>query len=99
MSSKTVYPTIGILARLKLYITLQLNLSIIDEMSVEQMVNTIDELPHFNHLELWEQFHTGTNLDSIREQWLLEMIDRHGVNNLEIEARRLYLILKDRLKQ
>ena len=90
----TVYPTIGILARLNLKVTQQLNKET-EELNMVELVNLTFDLPQFAHLELWDNFHYGTNLDDVRQRWLVDRIERHGVNHMEAEARRLYLILED----
>lgn len=90
-----VYPSIGIFPRLRLKLEAQLfSGESIEKMTISEMVRSTGKLPMFALIELWENFHQGTNLDDTREEWLKRMLGKHGFNHMEYEALVLYRIVK-----
>ena len=61
-----IFPSPSILVRLRLKIRQQLRPSYMDinELSPEELVSLVNELPSFAIAELWKDFHIGSNLDS-----------------------------------
>lgn len=99
--NKVPYPAIGILARLNLHIEQKLRIDTL-ELPMRTIVNIVtDFIPQkfpFVVRELWRDFYEGSNLDEDREAWLTERMDRHGYAHLEVQAMRLYNLVKQELK-